>query len=103
MTIAERVYALIFNGITHASSSATDRHDGWLPLSERERFAEAVYAELRAGNIEFRLGPLALLAEAAEIEQNREMRQSMNVPTCLGRDMDCGRALPCPDHGEAKP
>lgn len=55
-SISERVYALIFNGITRASSVATDRHDGWLPLNERERFAEAVYTELAAGNIEFRLG-----------------------------------------------
>lgn len=22
-----------------------------------------------------------------------------STPTCLGRDMDCGRTLPCPDHG----
>jgi hypothetical protein len=65
--LAERVYALIFNGITHASSTATDERD-WIRLSERERIAEAVYAGLRAGNIEFRLGPLALLAEAAETE-----------------------------------
>jgi hypothetical protein len=77
-TIADRVYALIFNGITHASSTAADERD-WIRLSERERLAEAVYAELRAGNIEFRLGPLALLADAAEIEQDRDMRQSMNA------------------------
>lgn len=63
--LSQRVYALIFNGITRASSVATDRHDGWLPLSERERYAEAVYAELAAGNIEFRLGGLALLAQVA--------------------------------------
>lgn len=63
--LSRRVYALIFNGITHASSVATGRHDGWLPLSERTRYAEAVYAELAAGNIEFRLGGLALLAQVA--------------------------------------
>lgn len=63
--ISERVYALIFNGITHAAAE-NDGFDSWLPLSERERFAQAVFAELRAGNIEFRLGGLALLAEAVE-------------------------------------
>lgn len=65
--LAERVYALIFNGITKASSAAIDDGD-WIRLSERERIAEAVYAELRAGNIEFRLGPLALLADATVAE-----------------------------------
>lgn len=64
---SERVYALIFNGITHASAES-DSFDSWLPLSERERFAGAVFAELRAGNIEFRLGGLALLAEAVHAE-----------------------------------
>lgn len=67
MTIDERIHALIFNGITRASSES-DGFDSWLPLSERERFARAVVAELRAGNIEFRLGGLALLAEAVEAE-----------------------------------
>jgi hypothetical protein len=52
--ISQRVYALIFNGVTRASSSATDERD-WIRLSERERIAEAVYAELRAGGIEIRL------------------------------------------------
>lgn len=65
--LAERVYSLIFNGVTRAGSAPADA-DLWLPLSARERIAEAVYAELRAGNIEFRLGPLALLAEAVETE-----------------------------------
>lgn len=64
-SISQRIHALIFNGITRASSSATDDRD-WIRLSERERIAEAVYAELRAGNIEFRLGPLALLAEVVD-------------------------------------
>lgn len=45
----QRVYALIFNGITHGSSD-----DYWLPLSERERLAAAVYAELLAGGVEVR-------------------------------------------------
>lgn len=67
-SLSKRVYALIFNGITRASSSATDDRD-WIRLSERERIAEAVYAELRAGNIEFRLGGLALLAEAVDAER----------------------------------
>jgi hypothetical protein len=62
--IGQTVYALIFNGVTRASSSATDERD-WIRLSERERIAEAVYAELAAGNIEFRLGGLALLAQVA--------------------------------------
>jgi hypothetical protein len=56
-TIVERVYALIFNGITHASSTAADERD-WIRLSERERIAEAVYAELRTGNVEFRFADL---------------------------------------------
>jgi hypothetical protein len=62
--LSRSVYALIFNGITRASSSATDEAD-WIRLSERERIAEAVYAELAAGNIQFRLGGLALLAQVA--------------------------------------
>jgi hypothetical protein len=65
--LSERIHALIFNGITHASSTATDERD-WIRLSERERIAQAVFAELRAGNIEFRLGGLALLAESVETE-----------------------------------
>lgn len=65
MKLDERIHALVFNGITKA---ATGEHadDAWMRLSERERFTRAVVDELRAGNIEFRLGGLALLAEAAE-------------------------------------
>lgn len=77
-TIADRVYALIFNGIT-AASSESDGFNSWLPLSERNRFAEAVFAELRAGNIEFRPGPLALLAEAVEAE-GPKARKSAALP-----------------------
>lgn len=62
--LSRTVYALIFNGITRASSSATNDRD-WIRLSERERITQAVYAELAAGNIEFRLGGLALLAQVA--------------------------------------
>jgi hypothetical protein len=69
--LSQRVYALIFNGITQSSSSATDERD-WIRLSERERIAAAVYAELRAGNIEFRMGGLALLAEVSEFEEFRD-------------------------------
>lgn len=65
--ISARIRALIFNGVTHASSASEEETD-WIRLSERERIAHAVYDELRRGNIEFRLGPLALLAEAAEQE-----------------------------------
>lgn len=68
--LSARIHALIFNGITRASSSATDDRD-WIRLSERERIARAVYDELRLGNIEFRLGGLALLADAVEAEANR--------------------------------
>jgi hypothetical protein len=63
-SMTQRIHALVFNGITKASSSG----GYWLPLSERERLTKAVLAELRAGNIEFRLGGLALLAEAVEHE-----------------------------------
>ncbi|MCW2768523.1 MAG: hypothetical protein JWO11_4482 [Nocardioides sp.] len=92
-SLSERIHALIFNGITRASAQ---RADFWMPLTERERMTQAVYAELRAGNIEFRLGGLALLAEAVD----HEARLTAGTqPTCLGRDMDCGRPLPCPDHG----
>lgn len=66
-TLSERVHALIFNGITKATT-AREADDAWMRLSERGRLAEAVFAELRAGNIEFRLGALALLAEAVETE-----------------------------------
>lgn len=62
--VSRNVYALIFNGITRASAEK-DGFDSWLPLSERERFTEAVYAELAAGGIEFRLGGLTLLAQVA--------------------------------------
>ena len=62
--LSRRVRALIFNGITHASSAATHDAD-WIRLSERQRIADAVYAELSAGGIEFRLGGLALLAQVA--------------------------------------
>lgn len=68
-SLSQRIHALIFNGITAASAVTTKYHDGFMILSERERYAQAVYDELRAGNIEFRLGPLALLAEAVEAEQ----------------------------------
>lgn len=51
--VSQRVYALIFNGLTRACCSA-DEHD-WMRLSERERLAAAVYAELREGGIEIRL------------------------------------------------
>lgn len=71
-SVSQRIRALIFNGVTAASSSAPDERD-WMRLSERERIAEAVYAELRAGNIEFRLGGLALLAEAVELAEAREI------------------------------
>lgn len=80
--ISERVYALIFNGITRASSTAKDEAD-WIRLTERERFATAVFEELRAGNIEFRLGPLALMAEAAASER---------------RGADRSEALPADEH-----
>ena len=63
--VGQTVYALIFNGITRASVVTTKLHDGFMPLSERERFAEAVYAELAAGGIEFRLGGRAMLARVA--------------------------------------
>lgn len=39
---------------------------------------------------------------AAEIKQEREERQRDEPLTCLGNNMDCGRPLPCPDHGGAK-
>jgi hypothetical protein len=77
---AKLVYALIFNGVTHASSTAADGHDR-IRLSERERIAKSVYDELRAGGIEVRLPDgLASLRYvndrlATGIEQNREMRQ----------------------------
>ena len=77
--LSARIHALIFNGITRASSSAADDRD-WIRLSERERIAEAVYAELRAGNIEFRLGGLALLAEAVETEAERAEARRLNGP-----------------------
>jgi hypothetical protein len=52
--VAKLVYALIFNGVTHASSTAAEERD-WIRLSERERIADAVYNELRASGIEVRL------------------------------------------------
>lgn len=52
--VSQRVYALIFNGVTRASSTAADERD-WIRLGERERITECVYAELREGGIEIRL------------------------------------------------
>lgn len=73
--IGQTVYALIFNGITAASMVTTRLHDGFMPLSERERFAEAVYSELAAGGIEFRLGGLALLAQVAGGGLERDLEE----------------------------
>jgi hypothetical protein len=87
---SERVYALIFNGITRASSAATNRHDGWLPLSERERLTQAVFAELRAGNIEFRLGGFALLAEAIDAEGAEEEALSTEHSSAFPNWIACG-------------
>jgi hypothetical protein len=85
--LAERVYALIFNGISRASS--TGPFEDFIRLSERERIAEAVFAELRAGNIEFRLGPLALLADATVAEarlaaETEASRNPAHTPFCDG-------------------
>lgn len=63
--LSQRIHALIFNGVTRASSSTADERD-WIRLTERERIARAVYDELRRGDIEFRLGGMALLAEAID-------------------------------------
>ena len=63
-TITERIHALVFNGLTKGLLN----HGPFVPLSSRERIAQAVVDELRAGNIEFRLGPLAQLADAAATE-----------------------------------
>ena len=52
--VSQRVYALIFNGVTRASSTAEDERD-WIRLSERERIAEAVYEELRNGGVEIQI------------------------------------------------
>lgn len=76
--ISGRVYALIFNGISRASSGATDERD-WMRLTERERFAQAVYDELRAGNIEFRLGGLALLADAIGQDAPQPLRPAVEL------------------------
>ena len=59
-TITERVHALVFNGLSRGLLN----HGPFVALSDRERIAKAIVDELRAGNIEFRLGGLALPAEA---------------------------------------
>jgi hypothetical protein len=57
--VSERVYSLIFNGLTAA---LTD----FMPLTERARVSEAIYESLRTGGIEVRFGDgLAKLREAA--------------------------------------
>lgn len=33
-------------------------------------------------------------------EEAKSAMSDIEPPTCLGRDMDCGRTLPCPDHGQ---
>lgn len=93
MTLDERIHALVFNGITHASAES-DGFDSWLPLSERERFTRAVLDELRRGNIEFRLGPLALLADAAATESGLCSKCGGKLTACA----DCGHPALC---GEA--
>ena len=75
VSLSQRIHALIFNGL----SQGIRDHGTLASASNRERIADAVYAELRDGNIEFRLGPLALLAEAADVEQGRHPRQSVNA------------------------
>lgn len=46
--LSQRVYALIFNGVSRGRL-------GFISLSEREQIAEAVYAELREGGLEIRI------------------------------------------------
>lgn len=62
-----RVYSLIYSGLTEATRGR-DSDDSWMRLSERTRIAKAIYAKLAAGNIEFRIGPLANLADIAAQE-----------------------------------
>jgi len=65
MTLAERIHALVFNGITAASSAAIDEGD-WIRLSERERIAKAVVDELAAGGIEVRFAEEQLAVRRAD-------------------------------------
>lgn len=63
--VSQRVYALILNGITRATTlTEANADDSWMRYSERERIADAVYAELREGGIEIRLADgLAVLRD----------------------------------------
>lgn len=65
MNLAERVHALIFNGIT-AASADNEGFDSWLPLPERERFARAVVDELAAGGIQVRFAEEQLAVRQAD-------------------------------------
>jgi hypothetical protein len=48
--LSQRVYALIFNGITRGQAD-----EYWMPLSVRERLTAAVYDELLSGGVEVRM------------------------------------------------
>lgn len=99
--ITARVHALVFNGISAASSAATDKRD-WIRLTERERIAQAVLDELRAGNIEFRLGPLALLAEAVEPQAARQCQDEWQPPHAAGsRPCMCATCSAAPEPNAA--
>jgi hypothetical protein len=70
--VSRRVYALIFNGVTRASSTADDEQD-WIRLSERERIAAAVYNELMSGGVAMScVDGLEQLRRAAEILARRD-------------------------------
>lgn len=48
---SSRVYALIFNGLTHGLAAV----DRFVALSEREAVTRAIYDALRTGGVEVRL------------------------------------------------
>lgn len=73
-TLSERIHALIYAAISMESDIEM--------AAERERLTQAIVDKLRAGNIEFRLGPLALLAQAVETAADRHAARASGAPVC---------------------
>ncbi|HYJ33816.1 MAG TPA: hypothetical protein VE326_11405 [Candidatus Binatia bacterium] len=64
------VYGLIFNGLTTALTK-----EQWMPLSERERVAAAIYDTLEGAGVEFHRGGLDRLWRVAAEHANK-LRQN---------------------------
>jgi hypothetical protein len=75
--ISKRAYALIFNGLTGALTE-------FMPLSQRARVSEAIFASLRDGGIEFGVvdGLAKLRAANAEVEFLASVADGIYLHSC---------------------